>query len=1328
MPKSNASGDLKDYLSLDKMTIRKVDGSLNRKDLDVIGKDYYNSSKRLNKIIKKGDKDRIRKLNEKRKKEIDKATNTTLKNKIKASLKKEKKKLEDDASKARKDLDAKKKGVKDLLSRGVGAMISKKGNIQWRDLLDNRDRKMMLKDLTIMSDANVSAAELRLAIKKNEKRAEVFRKGLDRLRYRKFPPYRLDDKKVNGGQKIDYFFKYDQIEGDFNFYDTLEANVKRAINNTRWKHPNSKFNIRISTVEGDAVVAKEAKSFVDRRAFSLPSFNEYTIDDVLEIFESKFETAFEEYDEDEEYFDFQTILISYLIEPNITHGAGGHKTITQANKVWFISDTQSRTNCFYRSISFVRLMKDLDGKEEKEVERILLNDDGVLASLINDRAKNMKKRLETKTRKTTTEGDIQNWVDKCASNQRTNCIVKIYDNVFGVDKTIIPSIPHKGKNPTIYEVWCINHHFIPLVRWYDLQHIKDICEKRLELEQIKAEKDEDINEIISKKVAREIVDEDAFIDWLRDDKHISIELDTEDTKEKKDLVKFEYLYKYLFCLDHTKVRNQIIPFNSRIATYDIEATANGNGGNFKCYRISLAYNNLEGGRDIVDNKRDGVITRSFGGEDCITKFFDYLYDNRLTFSAFTFYAHNGGKFDLLLLLNEYILYNRSKWTIDDDSLIVLNGAYLNITLDSVGDIEDSDRVEEWHKKIKNRPSIKFRDSMRLLPMSLEKLCIDFNVPHKKQGKELEIDFDEINLDNCYGKASHPPKELFKSLDFLIDLSQRVYCDYDTIGLLECLNKFNKDIYDAMNLDMTGCLTGASLSKQNFFKNYYSKARIPIYHMSENYDAFCREGYTGGRCEAFMIGELNSDCYYYDFTSLYPDVGRRRLPYGRPEYVGEERIRRWNNCYKENRKLPLVVGMMKFKIKTKNFEMLPVHGIKRNHKLLFPQFKEWVYITLWSNEFNYGHELDMYDYELVEAIHFGEQTCIKRSERDTFWDEGMLSPFFTDAVDKKALAKKQKKPALAQSYKIVANSGYGFWGLNANGDDGMGRDGMEIMETDDLSFWEMVKRGEVNNVGSVGDYTLVRTTKPMPCKDFNVAIASAISSEARIKIHKFMMAIRKVGGRLLYCDTDSCICDIRLCDYPDILKEFCWDGTGEELGSMKNEAEEKLEKYFKSKYGKKELDYHMKKQKVFDKGEYKFDKGIIAGCKQYCLYKKTYDGGVIEAEASKGCKRSLDYTDFHHLLYGSKMEEQKVYEDKIRIRKMENDIEWTAPEGFRLYEQQTQFRSGLIEHLKEGSGCDVRIMNIDKSMRINYLKGKVEGIVGSDGVRQSGTVDPLVLWE
>ena len=269
---------------------------------------------------------------------------------------------------------------------------------------------------------------------------------------------------------------------------------------------------------------------------------------------------------------------------------------------------------------------------------------------------------------------------------------------------------------------------------------------------------------------------------------------------------------------------------------------------------------------------------------------------------------------------------------------------------------------------------------------------------------------------------------------------------------------------------------------------------------------------------------------------------------------------------------------------------------------------------------------------------------------------------------------------------------------------------------------MVDRGEVNNVGVNGEYTLVRTTKPMPMKDFNVSIAAAISSEARIKIHKFMNAIVKNGGKLLYCDTDSCITDIKLCDYPEMMEEFCWDGTGEDLGSMKNEAEEKLEKYFKKKYGKEKCRFHMEKQKEIDGGEFSFDKGIIAGCKQYCLYKKVYDGGFIEAEASKGCACSLDYTDFHHLLYGSKITEQRKYEKEIKKKKPD----WEAPEGYRLYESQQQFRSSLIEHIKEGSGTDIKIIHLDKAMRINYTKGSVAGVVGCDGVMCSGKVKPLSI--
>lgn len=1308
--------------------LRRPDGKLNLSELDKVSRKYFLDHKRLRKILAKNEPKYLAKLNAKRKKEIDNET-TDLKKKMRQKIvDKEKKEIIKNAKRAEIDLKNNKKEISNLLLRGIGASFAKSGNIEWRDLLTNDGRKKMLKDLTAFTDANITKEQLKKRIKENEKREEVFKKGLQRLRFRKYPPYLVEDNTIAGGQKVDYLFSYDDVEGDFNFYDTLEANIKRVINNTKWRHPNAKFNIRISTREGEAVLQKRGvgnrKSFVDRYAFSLPRFDKWTIDDVLDILDAKFEASFEKYEEDDEYFDFKTIMISYVIPPTTIMGSGGHKTIQQAHKVWFISDSASKTNCFYRSISYIRLLKDLENEDIERVKTILLDKDPtMLNGLINDRAKNMKKRLETKHRKTTTEDDIQNWVDKCSSHPRTYCEVKVYNNVFGLEKTIVPKKkPVVKGQPKCYEVWCINHHFVPLVRWYDLQKIKWICKEKLDMDLERAEEEANTedNKIIDKKIAREIVSDIHFLDWCKTAKGIHLDLESTDKTMKKEIVKYQNIYKFLFCKDKAIVRNQIIPFNNRIAAYDIEATPNGNGGNFKSYRISLAFNNIKSNPLHFKTERDGIGVRSFSGKDCIKKFFDFLFTHRAYFSAFTFYAHNGGKFDLLLILNEYILTNKDKWEIDDESLIVLNGAYLNLVLNSVGDLQLGKGMKT------DAPSIKFRDSYRLLPMGLDKLCKEFNVPHKKIGEDLEVDFDEINLTNCYGDYKSPPDKLFSSKEFFIDLSQRVYCDYDVLGLLECLNQFNVDVYEAMNLEMAGCLTGASLSKQNFFKNYYSKAHIPIYHMNSKYDTFCRAGYSGGRCEAFMIGELKTNCYYYDFTSLYPDVGRRRMPYGLPEFITAERTKRWNDAYKNKTKLPLIIGMMRFMIRTKDFNALPIHGIKRHHKLIFPHFGEWTEITLWANEFNYAHSLDIYEYELLEAIHFGDQMCKKKTDGDEFWDEGILSAFFTDGVEKKSLAKKAKKLALALCYKIIINSGYGFWGLNANGDDGEGRDGVEILGKDDVSFWEMLKNGVVNNVGAVGEYTLVRTTKPMPCKDFNVAIASAISSEARIKIHRFMNAIKSVGGNLLYCDTDSCICDVKISDYPEIMKEFCWDGNGEDLGSMKNEAEEKLEKYFVKKYGKAELNVHMTKQKELDGGEFSFDKGIIAGCKQYCLHKKVYDGGFIEAEASKGCKRSLDYSDFHHLLYGSKMEEQNVYEEEIKQRKKEKGIEWEAPEGFRLYERQTQFRSSLIEHIKEGDGCDVKITNIDKSMRINYLKGKVNGIVGTNGVNEVGDVKPLII--
>ena len=103
-------------------------------------------------------------------------------------------------------------------------------------------------------------------------------------------------------------------------------------------------------------------------------------------------------------------------------------------------------------------------------------------------------------------------------------------------------------------------------------------------------------------------------------------------------------------------------------------------------------------------------------------------------------------------------------------------------------------------------------------------------------------------------------------------------------LLEILEIFSKDVYEATGLNITDCFTGASLSKKHYYKNFYDKRKHPIYHLTRDNDKFIRNSYYGGRNEAHFIGKFNGRCGYYDFTSLYPSEGRLRLPYGAPTKI------------------------------------------------------------------------------------------------------------------------------------------------------------------------------------------------------------------------------------------------------------------------------------------------------------------------------------------------------------------------------------------------------------------------------------------------------------
>ena len=93
--------------------------------------------------------------------------------------------------------------------------------------------------------------------------------------------------------------------------------------------------------------------------------------------------------------------------------------------------------------------------------------------------------------------------------------------------------------------------------------------------------------------------------------------------------------------------------------------------------------------------------------------------------------------------------------------------------------------------------------------------------------------------------------------------------------------------------------------------------------------------------------------------------------------------------------------------------LPLHAVKKHGKLLFPVVEHWTTAFLFSEEMREGLRNNQYEYVIVRALSFQRKRLLKRA--------------FEDAIKHKAKARKNGKPALAETYKILANSLYGVFG-------------------------------------------------------------------------------------------------------------------------------------------------------------------------------------------------------------------------------------------------------------------------------------------------------------
>jgi hypothetical protein len=478
--------------------------------------------------------------------------------------------------------------------------------------------------------------------------------------------------------------------------------------------------------------------------------------------------------------------------------------------------------------------------------------------------------------------------------------------------------------------------------------------------------------------------------------------------------------------------------------------------------------------------------------------------------------------------------------------------------------------------------ITLRDSLCIFAnQGLGDLTKEFDVEHKK-------------LDELVDKNMH--KQI--TYDNFNDYKDKVepYLFNDCHGLLEVILKFGTEVYADTGINLSEVFTGATLAKKQLYKNYYNSFTNPIYFLSKQKDAFIRSTYYGGRNECFCLGSFKGKYYYYDFTSLYPAVGRRYLPYNEP---------RWETLNGHN-DFRGFFGFTEVYVMTIDYSRKPIHAMLKkcgnSQRLLFPYIKKWTKLTLFSEEIRLGIKEGVYAYK------FDDCKGIRFGRKPIFYD------IFTDCFNRKAKATELENNAIAQVYKIIANSLYGCMGLRAND-----RESIVFGNKEDINCRELLEQGRLINRCEIPDspYTTLTVSKDLEMKDYNVAIASAITAYGRMRLWHLIDTIEKAGLEVMYCDTDSVITNCDITKHPNIMKEFCWDGTGEALGSLKNEALAKIVKRNKKTLNKCDIE----QQKKVDGGDLSFDEVHICGCKFYACKKTLHTGDVLQITKIKGFKES-----------------------------------------------------------------------------------------------------------
>ena len=516
------------------------------------------------------------------------------------------------------------------------------------------------------------------------------------------------------------------------------------------------------------------------------------------------------------------------------------------------------------------------------------------------------------------------------------------------------------------------------------------------------------------------------------------------------------------------------------------------------------------------------------------KYFNYLkniLENNITIEdKLTIFAHNLGNFDGYFLykglMNNYNPENVS--SIIDDS-----NTFISISCNALGEL------------------IEWKDSLRIFPMSLDKLCEMFGVGGKLTSYNPQ--FNNLNLFNN-------PKLLQEFINYSLQ---------DAKSLYEAL--FNAQIiyFNNFKVDIESVYSTATLS----LKIYRTKFQEdPIFILPPKIDNFIRNSYYGGGTDVYK--GFSKLVYYYDVNSLYPFAMLNPMPYNLIKF----------HKNMDNIKLYDFYGFIEVEVLCPLNMKRPVLPFHHKGKTIYP-VGSWKGIYF-SEELKAVVKL-IYQFKLIKGYEFSKANLF----------DSYINYFYQIKKTSTGVERNMAKLQLNNLYGYFGRKQVGLTTLNVKNSEltnvlltrifksltPINNDYTTVLTYSNINYNMLEKlNNQFHSIGSDQHYIMS-----------NVAIASAVTAYARIVMIPF-----KIDPNTLYTDTDSIF----------TLTTLDSSLIGSELGLMKDEMNGIViqEACF---VGPKQYGYW-----YYDKDGNKVEKSVFAGVPKNSLtfneIKAIFNGEII----------------------------------------------------------------------------------------------------------------------